>query len=275
MKAAAFVQFFNFLVRLLFEGGLYAKSRVSKPVKAVWHVKWQWNLTLRWFQNHFKCKQTFGVRKAVGFSSTSTILGRFFQAAASVRVRLMCNLSSEKVRLLIKRGFYSRLYGNSGWQAKMAAIEFCIPYWHGSIQRKKRKKKAELVAQPNGPFAGESAQLSWKFDLEATRKHTKLYRIDCSTYQAFCIYLIVWTALFDKRSLPWRSVAEASLVNHERFPGRDVLKSALLNGQTWFARSGTRVAELGSPAGLKNKKQKQKTHAVIGHQNFAAAVKKL
>ena len=42
--------------------------------------------------------------------------------------------------------------------------------------------------------------------------------------------LIVWTALFDKRSLPWRSVAEASLVNHERFPGRDVLKSALLRG---------------------------------------------
>ena len=42
-----------------------------------------------------------------------------------------------------------------------------------------RKKKAEFVAQPNGPFAGESAQLSWKFDLEATRKHTKLYRIDC------------------------------------------------------------------------------------------------
>ena len=36
-----------------------------------------------------------------------------------------------------------------------------------------------------------------------------------------------------------------------------------------------RVAELGSPAGLKNIKTKQKTHAVIGHQNFAAAVKKL
>ena len=53
-------------------------------------------------------------------------------------------------------------------------------------------------------------------------------------------------------------MAEASLVNHERFPGRDVLKSALLNGQTWFARSGTRVAELGSPAGLKNIKTKTK-----------------
>ena len=146
-----------------------------------------------------------------------------------------------------------------------------------AISEKKKKKKAEFVAQTKWAFLlAKNAQLSWKFDLEATRKHTKLYRIDCSIYRAFCIYLIVWTALFDKRSLPWRSVAEASLVNHERFPGRDVLKSALLNGQTWFARSGTRVAELGSPAGLKNKKQKQKkTHAVIGHQNFAAAVKKL
>ena len=108
-----------------------------------------------------------------------------------------------------------------------------------------------------GLSLAKSAQLSWKFDLEAIRKHTKLYQIDCSTYRAFCIYLIVWTALFDKRSLPWRSVAEASLVNHERFPGRDVLKGALLNGQTWFARSGTKVAELGSPAGLKNKTQKK------------------
>ena len=43
---------------------------------------------------------------------------------------------------------------------------------------------------------------------------------------------------------------------HERFPGRDVLKSALLNGQTWFARSGTRVAELGSPAGFEKQKKK-------------------
>ena len=108
-----------------------------------------------------------------------------------------------------------------------------------------------------GLLLAKSAQLSWKFDLEATRKQTKLYRIDCSTNRAFCIYLIAWTALFDKRSLPWRSVAEASLVNHERFPGRNVLKSALLNGQTWVARSGTRVAELGSPAGLKNKKNKK------------------
>ena len=96
-----------------------------------------------------------------------------------------------------------------------------------------KKKKAEFVAQTKWAFLlAKNAQLSWKFDLEATRKHTKLYRIDCSIYRAFCIYLIVWTALFDKRSLPWRSVAEASLVNHERFPGRDVLKSALLNGQT-------------------------------------------
>ena len=45
------------------------------------------------------------------FSPTST-LGRFFRAAASIWVRLMCNLSSESVRLLIKCGFYTRLYGS-------------------------------------------------------------------------------------------------------------------------------------------------------------------
>ena len=58
------------------------------------------------------------MRKAVGFSPTSMTLGRFFQAAASVQVRFMCNLRSEKVRLLfigvrllIKCDFYTRLYG--------------------------------------------------------------------------------------------------------------------------------------------------------------------
>ena len=30
------------------------------------HVKWRWNLTLRLFHNYFKCKQTYGMRKAVG-----------------------------------------------------------------------------------------------------------------------------------------------------------------------------------------------------------------
>ena len=129
---------------------------------------------------------------------------------------------------------------------------FCwrkVPSYHENLTWKQPESipnYTELIAKPIGPFA-------------------------------FIFNDIVWTALFDKRSLPWRCVAEASLVNHERFPGRDVLKSALLNGQTWFARSGTRVAELGSPASLKKKKKKKKkkTHAVIGHQNFAAAVKKL
>ena len=140
-----------------------------------------------------------------------------------------------------------------------------------AISEKEKKKKAEFVAQPNGPFCWRKVpSYQENVDLEAIRKHTKLYRIDCSTYRAFCIYLIVWTALLDKRSLPWRSVAEASPVNHERFPGRDVLKSALLNGQTWFARSETKVAEPGSPASFFFLK---KTHAMIGYQNFAAAVK--
>ena len=127
---------------------------------------------------------------------------------------------------------------------------------HGSNQRrKKKKKKLNSLLNQTGLFQRKVPSYHENVDLEAIKKHTKLYRIDCLTHRAFCICLIVWMALFDKRSLPWRSVAEASLVNHEHFPGRDVLKSALLNGQTWFARSGTRVAELGSPAGLKKKKK--------------------
>ena len=98
------------LVRLLFQGGLYAKSWVCKTRKSgLANVKWKWNLTLRLFQIYFKCEQTFGMRKAVGFSPTSRTLGRFFRAAAFMRVWLMCNLSSEKLRLLIKCGFYTRL----------------------------------------------------------------------------------------------------------------------------------------------------------------------
>ena len=50
-------------------------------------------------------------RESGRISPTSTTLGRSFQAAASIRVRLMCNLSSKKVRLLIKCGFYTQLYG--------------------------------------------------------------------------------------------------------------------------------------------------------------------
>ena len=99
-------------VWLLFEGGLYAKSWVCKTRKSgLAHVKWKWNLTLRLSQIYFKCKLAFFMHKVVGFSPTWTTLGRFFRAAASIRVQLMCNLSSEKVRLLIKCGFCTRLYG--------------------------------------------------------------------------------------------------------------------------------------------------------------------
>ena len=71
------------------------------------------------------------MQKAVGFSPTSTTQGRFFRAAASIRVQLMCNLSSEKVRLLssirvrllIKCGFYTRLYGILKWQHKHDVVD--------------------------------------------------------------------------------------------------------------------------------------------------------
>ena len=111
VKAAAYMQYFNFSVWLLFKCGFYLRaaytqSWVCKTSKSgLAHVKWNWNLTLPLFHNYFKCKQIFSMRKGAGFSPTSMTLGRFFQAAASIRVRLMCNLSSEKVWLLFECGF--------------------------------------------------------------------------------------------------------------------------------------------------------------------------
>ena len=46
------------------------------------------------------------MRKVVGFCPTSTTLQAAFFELSSIRVRLTCNLTSEKVRLL-----YTRLYG--------------------------------------------------------------------------------------------------------------------------------------------------------------------
>ena len=77
----------------------------AKPVKAVWHMQ---NESETHTHRHCDCSKTistFGVRKAVRFSPTSTTPGRFFQTAASIRVWLMCNLSSEKVWLLFECGF--------------------------------------------------------------------------------------------------------------------------------------------------------------------------
>ena len=50
--------------------------------------------------------QISGMRKAVGFSPTSTTIDRFFRAAASIRVRLMCNWVRRKC------GFYSSAASN-------------------------------------------------------------------------------------------------------------------------------------------------------------------
>ena len=47
----------------------------------------------------------FGMQQAVEFSPSRMILGRQFWAAASIWVRLLCNLSLEKVRLVFDCGF--------------------------------------------------------------------------------------------------------------------------------------------------------------------------
>ena len=65
----------------------------------------------------FKCKQTLGMRKAFGFSPTSTTLGRFFSShgfylsVSYVKLEFGESAASIRVRLLIKCSFYTRLYG--------------------------------------------------------------------------------------------------------------------------------------------------------------------
>ena len=67
--------------------------------------------------------------RPVGFSPTSTTIGRFFRAAASFRARLMCNLSLEKVRLLVKCGFYTQLYGTPNDPALVTLITAMSLFW--------------------------------------------------------------------------------------------------------------------------------------------------
>ena len=135
----------------------------------------------------------------------------------------------------------------------MKEVSSCQICWYGINQRKRKKKGWIRCSTKRAFFMAKSAQLSWKCWPGSNQKAYQIIQIILLLNLSGLLHLIVWTDLFDKRSLPWRSVAEACLVNHERFPGRDVLKSTLLNGQTWFARSGTRVAELGSLAGFKKK----------------------
>ena len=64
-----------------------------------------------------KRKQTFGMRKVARFRPTSTTLGRsfsscgFYSSAAYVQLEFGESAASIRVRLLIKCGLYTRLYG--------------------------------------------------------------------------------------------------------------------------------------------------------------------
>ena len=71
----------------------------------MWHVlkvKLDFVNVTRLFQN---VNKHVGVQKAVEFSPTWMALGHHYQAAASIRVWLMCNLSVEKARCLFECGF--------------------------------------------------------------------------------------------------------------------------------------------------------------------------
>ena len=94
-------------VRLLFEGGWYAKSRVFKSHKSsLAHVKWKWNLALRLFQNYFNCKQTVGMRRRWDFVLHRQHQVPFFE----LRLLFECGLSATWVRR--KCGFYSSAASN-------------------------------------------------------------------------------------------------------------------------------------------------------------------
>ena len=109
-------------VLLLFESGICNLLSLQNPKSGLAHVKMKEKLDIQYLQNYFKCKQAFGIRKAVGFSPKSTTLDSVFQATVSIRVRLIRQLelgesaASIRVRLLIKCGFYTRLYGTLAHQ---------------------------------------------------------------------------------------------------------------------------------------------------------------
>ena len=82
-------------VRLLFEGGLHAKSRVYKTRKSgLAHVKWKWNLTLRLLQYNHKCKQIFTCEKWQDFVIQQRPQATFFE----LRLLFECSLCATKVR---------------------------------------------------------------------------------------------------------------------------------------------------------------------------------
>ena len=114
-KAAAYVQFLNFLVRLLFKCGSYSRavsmdpdniqcSESAERVKTDSHMCSD-SATLRMLQKSFKCEQT-GMRKAVGFSPTWTIMGHCFWASASICAEFGESAVSIRVGVVIKCGFY-------------------------------------------------------------------------------------------------------------------------------------------------------------------------
>ena len=119
IKAAAFVQFYNCLMHLLFKCGFYSRvaymqwCECEKLVKGALHdvkcrvkVKLDFVNVTKLFQN---ANEHFGMQKAAEPSPTWTILDRHFQAAASICVRLMCPYVTWVWR---KCGFYSSAASN-------------------------------------------------------------------------------------------------------------------------------------------------------------------
>ena len=157
IKAAAYVEICNFLVRLLFEGGLYwyplFKVRMTKSVNLKRSGTWK---SVTW---HWEC-YNFGMRKAVGFSPTLMTFSGLFRAAAFIRVRLMWlefGKSAASIRVLLtgKCGFFTQFYGTyrapeivgnslNLWQWRTIVFSFLSRIrWYYHLDRNARTSKSE------------------------------------------------------------------------------------------------------------------------------------
>ena len=123
IKADAYVQFFNFLVRLLFKCGFYLRAAYmqspesSKSEKRSGTCKMKVKLDIAIAPNLFQRSTNSWHAKSSGISSytdnTRPLFPScgFYSSAAYVQLKFRESAASIRVRLLIKCGFYTRLYG--------------------------------------------------------------------------------------------------------------------------------------------------------------------
>ena len=96
-------------------------------------------LTLQILQFFSEANKHFSMRKVARFSPPSMTLSGLLRAVANIRARLVCNLSLEKVHLLIKCGFYTRLYGITSKAQSNGLKELSPQNWmHWNLHRQEK-----------------------------------------------------------------------------------------------------------------------------------------